>query len=247
MRPAPVDFDFAPGGRVRLELDSWGVERGLGAHRLEFRYRVERAGVPTPGVVVFFFGAVHLVEGWGWIGDLHADQALPLAKDNQPRTVNLSTTISNEQLAAIEERRRGRDLALRVDLTVVLAGAEDLDYPNRTHQDQIHIPAAERAARAEQLGALVTVPVLVPLPLGDPDSQRAKAGGNLREALRAIADGRHRDAVSGCRDALELLDSIDPQAGDPAGKARDRTLEQRFAALRTALKSVANGPTTRTL
>lgn len=94
---------------------------------------------------------------------------------------------------------------------------------------------------AERLGALVTVPLLVPLPLGDPESLRAKAGHRLQSAVRAWADGRVDDAVRDARLALDFYDRINPPATNDKQPPRQRDLAQRFAALRSAVHSLASG------
>jgi hypothetical protein len=138
---------------------------------------------------------------------------LPIsATSAYPRSVLLATTISDQQLAGIEAARNGGDLELLLDLHVALAGAAAMDYPASDAPDWIRVRGPIWAAHAERLGALVTVPLLVPLPLGDPLSLRAQAGRRLQSAVRALADGRAEDAVRDARLALDLYDRLDPPA-----------------------------------
>jgi hypothetical protein len=196
-----------------------------------------------PGSVALISGALRLQDAMGWVGALQADQPLPVSGAAvYPRSVLLATTISDAQLAGIEADRNGADLELLADLRVTLAGAAPMDYAAADAQDWIRVRGPIWAAHAERLGALVTVPLLVPLPLGNPDSLRAQAGRRLQSAVRALADGRAEDAVRDARLALDLYDRLDPPAAyDDHGAPRKRDLAQRFAALRNAVHSLASG------
>ncbi|WP_092200554.1 hypothetical protein [Blastococcus tunisiensis] len=233
---------LAPGAQLRLVFDEIGVEAGPGAHRLALRYQATPVGLP-PGSVALISGAVRLQHTLSWIGALQADQPLLIsAAGVYPRSVLLGTTISDPQLAGIEADRNGSDLELLIDLKVTLVGAASMDYPASDAQDWVRIRGPIWAAHAERLGALVTVPLMVPLPLGDPDSLRAQAGRRLQSAVRALADGRAEDAVRDARLALDLYDRLDPPAAHDDQRApRQRDLAQRFAVLRNAVHSLASG------
>ncbi|WP_104528638.1 hypothetical protein [Blastococcus saxobsidens] len=233
---------LGPGAELRLAFDEIAAEAGFGGHRLALRYKATPVGLP-PGSVAFISGALRLQSTMSWVGVLHAAQQLPISGTAAyPRSVLLTTTISDAQLAGIETARQGSDLELLVDLNVTLANAPPLDYPAGDAQDWVRVPGPIWAVHAERLGALVSVPLLVPLPLGDPDSLRARAGRRLQSAMRAQTDGRAEDAVRDARLALDLYDQLDPTSTyDPQGAPRQRDLDQRFAALRTTLFSLASG------
>jgi hypothetical protein len=237
-----TNIHLSPGAQIRLMFDEITVEPGPAAHRLGLRYKATPVGLP-PGSMAVISGALRLQHVLGWIGELQADQPLPIsAAASYPRSVLLVTTISDAQLAGIEADRGGGDLELFIDVRVALAGAPSMDYPASDAQDWIRVPGPIWAAHAERLGALVTVPLMVPLPLGDPESLRAQAGRRLQSAVRALADGRAEDAVSAARLALDLYDRLDPPATyDDRRAPRERDLAQRFAALRSAVHSLASG------
>lgn len=237
-----TNIRLAVGAELRLMFDEVTAEPGPGAHRLALRYKATPVGLPV-GSVALISGALRLQHSMGWIGVLQSDQPLPVsAAASYPRSVVLTTTINDQQLAGVEADRDGGDLELLVDLNVALVGAATLDYPAADAQDWIRVRGPIWASHAERLGALVTVPLLVPLPLGDPNSLRAQAGRRLQAALRALTDGRAEDAVRDARLALDLYDQLDPPvAYDEPRTARQRDLAQRFAALRAAVHSLASG------
>lgn len=236
-----TNIRLAPGAELRLEFDDISVEAGPGAHRLALRYRAAPVGLPA-GALALISGSLRLQNTPGWIGTLQADHPLPVSdKAFYPRSVVLATTISDSQLACIEAGRDGADLELLVDLHVALAGTPAYEYPAGDEQDWIRVRRSIWVDHAERLGALVTVPLLVPLPLGDPESLRARAGHRLQSAVRALADGRVDDAVRDARLALDFYDQINPPAPNNNQPPRQQDLAQRFAAVRSAIHSLASG------
>lgn len=236
-----TNIRLAPGAELRLEFADISVEPGPGAHRLGLRYQATPMGLPA-GALALISGSLRLQKTLGWIGTLHADHPLPVSDTAfYPRSVILATTISDSQLAHIEADRDGADLELLADVSVALAGAPTFDYPAGDEQDWIRVRRSIWADHAERLGALITMPLLVPLPLGDPESLRAKAGHRLQSAVRALADGRVDDAVREARLALDFYDQINPPATGTDQPPRQRDLAQRFAALRSAIHSLASG------
>jgi hypothetical protein len=237
-----TNLRLGPNAELRLQFERLEAEAGPGGHRLGLRYQVTPIGVPS-GSVALLSGGLRLEGGMSWLGELIAAEHLPISDAAvYPRSVLLTTTISDGQLAGIEAQRDGADLELITDLHVALTGAVELDYPAGTVQDWVRVPGAIWAQHAERLGALVTVPLRVPLPLGAPDSLRAQAGRRLQAAVRALAGGRAEDAVREARLALDLYDQLEPAASyDRRGDPRQRDLPQRFAALRDAVHALASG------
>lgn len=236
-----TNIRLAPGAEFRLEFADMSVEAGPGAHRLGLRYQATPVGLPS-GSLVLVSGSLRLQHTMGWIGVLQADHPLPVSDTaHYPRSLSLSTTITDSQLAGIEAHREGGDLELLVHLHAALAGAATFDYPAADEQDWIRIHRSTWADHAERLGAVVTVPLLVPLPLGDPHSLRARAGRQLQLAARALADGRPADAVRDARLALDFYDQINSPATDSNKAPRQRDLAQRFTTLRSAIHSLASG------
>jgi hypothetical protein len=231
------------GGTVKLRFDALEAEPGLGGHRLGVHYEATPSELPY-GSTLLFTGQLRVQHGGlMWLGNLLVDRHLPVSPTAvYPHPLVMSTTINNEQLAWIEKIRAGGNVELAVDLRATLVGSPDLDYPANSTHDVVFIHAREWVAHAERLGALVAVPVLIPLPLGDPEGRTAQAGLHLQSALRAQADGRWKDAVAAARLSLEILAQIDPAATyDKKGDPRQRDLAQRFAVLRDALWAIASG------
>jgi hypothetical protein len=118
---------LSPGAQLRLVFDEITVEPGPAAHRLGLRYKATPVGLP-PGSMAVISGALRLQHALGWIGELQADQPLPIsAAAVYPRSVLLVTKISDAQLAGIEADRGGGDLDLITDLRVALAGAPSMN------------------------------------------------------------------------------------------------------------------------
>ncbi|TXR55761.1 hypothetical protein [Quadrisphaera setariae] len=235
------EIRLGPGQSLRLAFEMMQVEPGPGAHRLSLNYRAEPVNLPVGAVLVL--GGTAVLHAGGWLGTLHPEAAMPISVNAvYPRPTVLTTTISDGQLAGLEAARDGRDLELLITLNATLTGAPELDYPSSSTQDWLRIPGPEWARHAERLGALVTVPLRVPLPLGDPHSTRARAGLHLQASMRAISDGRHHEAVREARIALELHGEVSPPASySKAEAARTRDLPQRFAVLRDSVYAVASG------
>lgn len=234
---------LSAGRQLRMTFEAIDVESGPAAHRLSLRFQATPDGLPD-GTTALVTGSLRLSTG-GWIGALQADAPLPIGSaPTYPRPVVLSTTITDAQLASIEDRRGGADLELRADLGVTLLTTTTTTQHSLSGsaQETLRIPAPTWAQHAERLGALVAVALLVPLPLGDPNSQRAKAGARLHAALRAVGDDRPEEAVRQARMALELHQQDTPSVGRPGSvRPRERDLPTRFAVLEEALYSVASG------
>lgn len=234
------DIQLGPGKGLRLTFDAVEFESGPGAHRLAFVYQAEPRALPSAAVAMIN-GSVRLYRG-GWVGALQAHELLPISRSAAyPRPVGLTTTLTDAQLAGIEVARGGEDLELLIDVRVTLTGAEGMDYPSGAGQDHVRLSAADWAHHAERAGALVRVPLLVPLPLGHAESKRAQAGQNLQLALRDVADGRFDDAVRRARRAMELHTQLDPPPAYKDTSPRDRTLPMRFAALNDSVYQLASG------
>jgi hypothetical protein len=103
--------------------------------------------------------------------------------DDQAGPLTFATSLSWDQLAAPEEARAGNELELRVDVHATLAGGA-IDPPDHhrlaTNQHQFRINRDEWARRLESFGASVSVPILVPLPIGDTGSRRGEPAGICR-------------------------------------------------------------------
>lgn len=232
------------GGRedsLQIEFKKLECLPGRGAHRLALRYELTPKG-RILGSVLLLHGRLSLADGAAsWIGNLHADEALPLASANWPRDILLSTTISDAQLAQLTDRISDA-LSLRVDLNAAVVGGDhQLSWPAATSQEDLRIERSDWLKVAEQLGALVAVTITVPLPLGDPEANQARIGRHLQTGLRALAEGRPADAVRDARLAVEILRDVGPENSYQSVPARQRDLDQRFAALRQAAFDLASG------
>lgn len=238
-----IHIGLGTGKSVGLDFDGLVIEPGSGGHRLGLRYQVQPMSL-TPGGTILVSGQLRLRQGGAsWLGELQPEEHLPVSETAAyPRPLVLSATINDVQLEALEQQRSGGDVEFTVDLRVTLAGQPQLDYPAGAAQDWVRVRAADWLIHAERLGALVAVPLLLPLPLSHPESRRARAAMRVQSALRALSDGRFEEAVREARLALDLLDEVDPPVPfQRQGDVRQRNLPERFAVLRDAVRAVSSG------
>ena len=142
-------------------------------------------------------------------------------------------TLSDEQLAVIEQRRAGSDLRLMLDANVVLgydpaasSGDQNARWPARSFQENLYI-FSDTWQRLLNLTALATsLAVVVPVPLDS--SAAAKVGTHLRDAIRKVSRRgvrRRGDGRAPCHrqhgNWLVLREGRDPDSQGSAIPARE--------------------------
>ena len=236
-----------------------GGSAGLGVYRLE----VAMNWTPTHWDVlsnarVIFGGEVEVSFAQGMhfpLGQLQAVYAVAFANAEQ-RThaarVDLSTNLLPAQLEALERKRAGGQLNLHLKVRGVLllsAGStaspakpsaegfsDDLEYRLKASE---WMEVLERWEYAK--GFLLEVPMLAEL-----DAVRAvKASKDVEKAISEMAEGRYRDAIATCRDALETAyggddKSLYPNLGYKVTGLSEADKKERFWLARRGLWAVAH-------
>ncbi|WP_127357252.1 hypothetical protein [Actinacidiphila soli] len=225
-------FDFG-GYTLSLKPARTAVQLipGWGVHRLRLIFEAGATGMLLPPRALQLSG-----ELWandlghaGWLGSMVSQW--PLQADSQGRDVTLDVTLTDAQIMGLEKARKGRELELRADLTVVQLGAVD-GWPAREHQLTIRISHEEWAKALAGLNAGAFVDVLVPI---TDVEDRALAARRLREAKALIGSGDFEGAVGKARSALDPVraacntEALHSQAVNK--KAKERTQEERWAML----------------
>jgi hypothetical protein len=180
---------------------------------------------------------VDLSDANRWLGPLHIKQVTTRGFECQAQ---LTCSLSDSQLRAVEQLRDGRDLPLRLHPDAVLLHPVDGLYPVVQAQEVAFVPAEAWARQLEGLGAAVVMEVLVLLPLDGSELRRAVS--RIREAKGHITDGKYEEAVIKARAALDYVRQVVPSDSSAAGtKSRERTQEQRWNILSDNLYSLASG------
>jgi hypothetical protein len=166
-----------------------------------------------------------------------------------PARLDLSGQFDQTQLDELERRRDGADLDLRLRFQGVLLSAQLSDQPPTIPtafwtDAEFRIKKAEWVELLEQWDYAQGFHLQVPR-FRRPSSPAAeRATKELEAAIAKLADGDHRAAVAGCRDALELAygdsDPPPPELGFKAPGLQSADKEARFWLLRYALRSLTN-------
>ncbi|MDY0816083.1 hypothetical protein [Kitasatospora purpeofusca] len=214
---------------------------GFGAHRLTVNLECTAAGTWPKDAAHSVTGALwaaDLPRHSGWLG--HLVQLEPLKAAEFAVPTELEVTLTDAQLAALEQARSGADLRLRLDM-VVTALAPTGKWPARNLQEQIDIPDAEWSKEVTEIGHGAFVTVLVPI---TDNTGRATAARRLREAQTAIRAGDFETAVAKARTALDAVRPPNHQAAHSQAvnkKAKDRTQDERWTMLLQAAYDLFGG------
>lgn len=168
--------------------------------------------------------------------------------------VIMGANVLPAQLEAIERERSGGPLVLHLQLQgIILRPA--------SHEPTPALPAVQAfwgtleyqvkpAQWVEVLqnwsyarGFLLRVPILT----GAQSVKAIRAKNDLEKAVSDTSEGRYRDAVSACRDALETAygaadKDLHPELGYKVENLRDADKETRFWLVRRALWAVTHAP-----
>ena len=252
MKTAGIRIDGAHLGATLVSLSGG---RGLGTYRLGLVFDLLPAdwqrfhdarllcaaeiGIGLPGT-----GSIPLTAT-----SLGAAAFASVSQGTFPARLDLSGQFDQTQLDELERRRDGADLSLHLRFRGVLLPAHPSDQPPAIPtafwtDAEFQIKKAEWVELLEQWdyaqGFLLQVPRF-----RRPSSPAAeRAGKELEAAIAKLADGDHRAAVAGCRDALELAygdsDPPPPELEFKAPGLKSADKEARFWLLRHALRSLAH-------
>jgi hypothetical protein len=217
---------------------------------------------PPPGAEAGWNGPLALsAEGWAgegggvgstYLGTLNFREPLyilpPSWQRGFPAHLEARTPLPGQQVEAIEDLRKGGDLALRVDVhSVPLATAESGPYPAQiVHQ----VSQSEWVKVLDQFGYQETLLLEIPIPNPSEFPRMARVLDHLSQARGAIVRGGvgYREAVGLCRDALESLREAlgDSAAEGTAWGKRSQDMEEmdkgeRLLLVRRALWRLTSG------
>lgn len=124
---------------------------------------------------------------------------------------------------------------------VAVVNATSIDWPVQRNEERLVLSRGQWEPTLERLGAALVVPLLVPLVPENASGTRAQAAQHLCTARLALLDNKPEEAVRMARLALETRWPQPTVNQTPAGPKRDRSLEERFDAMRQAILDVAHG------
>lgn len=237
-----VDLSFAHGHALQTSAgpsnSSVSLTPGAGVHRLSIPVTMISVGLGE-GLPIQLSGELYMQfeNAHRWLGPLHLKQ---LATHCFQTIEQLTCTLNDGQLLAIEAIRTGRDIQLRMHLEAVLLHPVDGLHPVVQAQEATLIPAETWARQLESLGNAVAMEVLVLLPCDSSELQKAVT--RVREAKGHIVDGRYEEAIVKARAALDYVRYVNPaDSSAQLTKARQRTQSQRWSVLVDSLYSLASG------
>jgi hypothetical protein len=235
-----LDVPLGPGKLiVQIEPDI-ALVAGLGAHQLRILMKVVGEGL-AENTPVSLMGTLWL-DGAGpasYLGAWTTEEQVALR--TFPVGYKMVASLTDEQLAAIERQRDGREIAFRIDVNASLSGAEG--WPTGTVQGTLRIPTSQWLQQLEAVGAAASLTIVVSAPLMEGDRQQM--GVRLRESRDAINDGRYGQAVATARMALDTSRKRDQLATPSSYKdknAKLRSVHERWSALHEALYQLTHVP-----
>jgi len=158
-----------------------------------------------------------------------------------PVPVDLEIELDRKRVEAIEDIRVGKDLTFKLVLSWVASQADNkkLYYDHTEMQyrayQSVWIEALERMRYTEMM--LLEVPLLK----DEASGRFPKAVKFLKQAQEHVRRGQYREAVGVCRDALEALATVLPDAARQVpGNKKERSKEDRLLLVRRALKNLTH-------
>jgi hypothetical protein len=259
MFPATATLMYSDLGSVLLTLaDPWLI-RGPGSHRLTFPLTSYASWLEDQGesawTPMLLTGSVYIdLPAMQWLGSV-SPQTLSL-RGWQAGGDDLGIVVSDQQLFAIEAARAAHDdVRLRLKLQGTLLAAGPDVHPVHTVDMPVSIQAARWRELLDQVGHGVGITLFIPSPLTDDGSPLSiadddgrtsygQATNRLRQARDHLRGGDYEESVASCRRVLEVLSRLTSLPTDKevsAVRARDRTQEQRWAAMYYAAFGLASG------
>lgn len=226
-------------GKLKLQISpEIALIPGPGAHQLRIPMEVEGEGLPENSLVSLR-GTLWLNGGVStYLAAWTTEEQVALRTTHSPH--HLVVSLTDEQLAAIERHRDGKELDFRIDVKASISGVPNA-WPTAADQTSLRVEPSRWLQELARVGAAASITIVVPAPLVEGD--RYQMGVRLREARAAIDDGRYADAVSAARLALETARKREALASEKAiGSKNSRSLTQheRWSALHHALYNLAH-------
>jgi hypothetical protein len=240
-----VQLDFGR-GRVNLTCRDVTLRAGAGAHALVFRVEVRASWLSekgqTPPEPLLVCAEVSLDSRYTWIGA--TQPAVWQLHGFNNVSEDLTITLTDDQLLAVERQRGDGDLALRLKVH----GSLLLPTPTPQVPREVDMPVrVSRETWLQQLNnAGVEVGILLrirsPLtddsltPASDEPASRARMSrviAHLAQAKQSLLEHAWEGCVLHCRKALEVLKELAPVTESEPSirniKAQQRTESQRWA------------------
>lgn len=226
---------------VTVAPDSVWIHKGLGIHYLQLQLQVGVPEVgPEAGRLLSLETTLYAVVANGLRAPLgSATASVPFKPVGEIRREELCYLVANAQLLALEQSRTG-DLRLELQVRGVLPQATT-GFPGAPEVTE-HISIAESRWRQQLagLGRTLGVDMVIPFPADDEPS-RAVADF-LREAQRLLGSNEIDSAMLQVRKALEAITTISDWNWPGQKKDKhDRTADERWAWIRSALEDQASG------
>lgn len=224
-----------------------GLRKGAGTHRLTFPIEVDGRTTIGTGVPVTIYGEAWLGPYEDWLGMVFADTPV-IVLESGPSTASLVLSLTDEQLAVVEQRRAGSDLQLRLKVQFLLGydpvlqdKSVDDRWPSKYVEQSVSVQSEAWVRLLKQASAGMSLAIVVPVPLDA--STAAHVGSHLREAIRKVNNSEYPDAVIDARKAIEAMDAVVHWKSENVVvrvKRDERSLEERLTMLRHALYGVAS-------
>jgi hypothetical protein len=242
-------------GRVVLAIGDSSLYAGPASFELGFQVSVSCTWLEREEPK----GAAMLLLGRLWacnVGMRPLATMVPQTLDMRGYQVQekLAFAITSDQLLALDAQRGKDPLVLTLDLDATLLDAPGLHLKSAC-QVALRIDEGQWLRHLDQVGKELGITIRVPSPLTDPGGlpsppsgpsdpplpSRAQAALRLRSAREALWDGRYEDCARDCRlvlDSLVLLSNVPGRQAIAKIDARQRTADQRWAAVHWELFSL---------
>lgn len=243
-------LDFS-GRKVRIDFHESYLRMGIGTHELSLQTSVQAPWRPegrAPDDAILIFSA-HAELGPTYGRHALADIQETFRLYGHPSHQHLRLLLSDDQLVAIEDARKGGPVEILLNITATLldGGAQIRDC-----QETYRVPSERWLEMLHQAGVGASINVRVTGPLNelanaaqsDDDPSAGRAVARLREARRELLDGRYEACIKTCRAVLEHIRAMQTELAQPPSqdvKKRERTQDQRWAALLDDVFGLASG------
>jgi hypothetical protein len=237
-----IQLRFAAGlGTYNLNVspDTVSIFKGMGTHYVHLQLQV---GIPEigedAGQLLCLETSLYAPRDTGPRVPLaSANVSVPFQPTGEIRPETLQYLITNAQLLALEQHRVG-DLRLELQVRGFLPQASG--FPGGPEGTE-YIGIAESRWRQQlaSLGRTLGAEMVIPVPADD-EPRRAVADF-LREAQRLLGGNEIDSAMAQVRKALETIRTTSGWNWPTPKKKEDRTAEDRWALIRSALEDQASG------